>query len=430
MGDTRRKLLESLKERNYVNYPIENEMLKSETDYIKNNYFRYLALVLRQEGEVSDGARALFQRMLVGAQMEGDMAVYMRQALEATIDAYAEFMSQLLGKPLRCRFLLDAILLACCDTEDEEVLELIAAYMESLKIRTDEAAYLCAMGKSILEQESKLYWRAWMNPVSSIPTLLTDDYTKGYVCDSVTCEDHVLEIYFKEKTEVDLKRLLAGKQMGEQFQHRSSAGAKTQEAPGDILTGLKKIVIHNAVFTLSDGGLEVHDCGNITFSSCEFLNGKYEILAENTGKISFVDCQFTCFESRVIHVENVSEVTIADSRFEKCYLEEERYKNDMEIGGIIYTGDRDKCGLVMIHDATFVKCCVINEAAYYIQDIISNCKCQVKDSFFENCWGHDYRWEIIIEKERNRTGHFNPQTLFHPGTIKNNNKMVNSVSFS
>lgn len=435
MGDTRRKLLESLKERNYVNYPIENEMLKSETDYIKNNYFRYLALVLRQEGEVSDGARALFQRMLVGAQMEGDMAVYMRQALEATIDAYAEFMSQLLGKPLRCRFLLDAILLACCDTEDEEVLELIAAYMESLKIRTDEAAYLCAMGKSILEQDSDLYWSTYMDLPDSVPIFITDEYTNNYVHDKIICDNNVLEIYFAEKTELDLRGILSARQKISDYAKNCSLIAAdykrecenmresyAADSPNDIFSGWHRVVIHNATMILSKRGITFHKCDEVVLSSCDFLNGNYAIRVENVGRLSFMDCQFKKFAVHTILLYHVSEVDISSSRFEECQMEKSwERENWIEVGGVIHAGCSDQ-NMIKIRDTQFVKCGVNSiGGGYYSSAIISNCKCQITSSSFEKCWGYHYN-SIDPENEK--------RTLFIPGTIKGNNKVLDSANFS
>lgn len=151
------RLLEQIKKQNYRNYPIKNALLESETDYIKNNYFRHLALTLTQKGEASENQRYLFSRMIEGVEAEDKIEDYLRQAMDIEIDQYIEFMDQLKEKEIRYRFLLDAALIICCDIHTEEQEELLACFMETLKISLADAAFICETTRNVLKQDRDRY---------------------------------------------------------------------------------------------------------------------------------------------------------------------------------------------------------------------------------------------------------------------------------
>ena len=49
------ELLKTIRETGYQNHPIENPALAEQTDYIRDGYFRMLALILVEGGEVTEG---------------------------------------------------------------------------------------------------------------------------------------------------------------------------------------------------------------------------------------------------------------------------------------------------------------------------------------------------------------------------------------
>lgn len=456
MVNIRKSFLKKVKETNYRNYPIKNKQLEDETDYIKNHYFRYLALVLQQTEDASGEARTLLSRMLEGAHMEGDIIEYTRQALEVTVEEYIEFMDQLREKPLRYRFLLDTILLGCCTSADEETLDLIAAYMESLRISKEEAGYLSDMGKSILQRDSELYWCTLLDSGVGIPVSITDEYSSTYVCDRISCENNVLEICFAEKTELDLKKILSENQknfMKKGALSLASPNCKQtykkfsesdilddvgdiddfiddDEAETSILAGWDRIIIRNALIDLSNNRLLLAMCKNAEFSSCRFYGGEEDmdvsIALFQTDIIAFIDCQFEEFANYVIVVLGTAEVRISSSGFRNCYLEVDNDEKGLIVCGV----NEGANSVVLIEDTHFENCCVGAEEA---QLIISNCKCKVQNSYFERCWGYDdpseeEMQELIADDELEDV--LEEETLFPRGSVNRNNVIENSARFA
>ncbi len=432
-----RKLLEDIKANNYKNYPVENALLADETDYIRNNYYKFLALVLQQGEEVSEGQKSMFSRLLVGTDAERNVVEYLRQALDVKIEEYIEFMDQLSDKTLRYRFLLDAILIGCCDSRaEDDVLELIAAFMESLKINIEEAGDICFMARSILEQDSHLYWNTMQESNLSCIQDISGEYTEAYVQDSIYCYEKIIEIYYSENTVIDFKRLLADRceisDIDEKCTILVAPGFQAEggieiKSPYNLFVGWDKILIHNATIVLADRGISFQNCKNIVFSKCKFVAGRYEIAAEHSEKIKFVDCVFNNFEARVMHIESIKDLSVVSTSFEDCCYKEEKYiSNWDEIGGIIYTHDRERCGMTLIKECTFVDCRIHNIQSCYSSAIVANCKCQVMDCSFERCWGYyrDYLGAMkLFPKDENRT-------LFIKGTIGSNNTLKNCANFA
>ena len=76
------RLCEYIDKNKAKNYPIYNNVLNMETDYIKNSYFKMLAVILQQGQEIYDSQRALFERQVEGVECDYQVTDYFRQALE------------------------------------------------------------------------------------------------------------------------------------------------------------------------------------------------------------------------------------------------------------------------------------------------------------------------------------------------------------
>lgn len=94
-------------------YPIKNEMLEEETDYLINGYFKMLAVILQQAGEVTDAQYFLYQRMIAGTSSENSAEDYFRMAMEIEVEDYLKFTAELKEIDLSYRFILDAMILTC-----------------------------------------------------------------------------------------------------------------------------------------------------------------------------------------------------------------------------------------------------------------------------------------------------------------------------
>lgn len=84
------RLCEYIDKNKAKNYPIYNSVLNMETDYIKNLYFKMLAVILQQGQEISDSQRALFERQVAGVECDYQVTDYFRQALEIEIEEYVD----------------------------------------------------------------------------------------------------------------------------------------------------------------------------------------------------------------------------------------------------------------------------------------------------------------------------------------------------
>lgn len=305
-----RKLLEQIKKSNFANYPISNALLTNETDYIKNNYFRHLALVLTQKGEVSENQRYLFSRLLAGANAESDIEEYLRQAFDIEIGQYIEFMNQMKEKELRYRFLLDAVLVTCCDVYDAEQQELLAAFMESLKMPLKEAEFLCAIGRSILEQDEVEYWEQIRKNEEVAFHNFAKEYALGYAgeyLESVS-KDSLL-LYFPKKWDITKEFLIS------------------RRVQNGIINGFEEVRIYNGVFDVTMEDLLVNGCEKVLFENCEFHGGECGINLFDDKECMFKNCAFMSFEKRAIRVscDTNASVQFYNCKFEECYLYEERY---------------------------------------------------------------------------------------------------------
>ena len=118
------------------NYPIRNEILKSEEDFVKNGYLRMLAVVLQVGDSIQDGQMNLYKRMVAGAEAENSVEDYMRQAMEIEIQGYLDFVSACKEGELKYRFVLDAMLLTVDGEEKENRLKFITSFCEDIKLRS------------------------------------------------------------------------------------------------------------------------------------------------------------------------------------------------------------------------------------------------------------------------------------------------------
>lgn len=404
------RLLEQIKKQNYRNYPIKNALLEGETDYIKNNYFRHLALTLTQKGEASENQRYLFSRMLEGVGTEDKIEEYLRQALDIEIGQYIEFMDQLKEKELRYRFLLDAALITCCDVHTEEQEELLACFMESLKLPLAEAGFICEIGRNVLEQDKNRYWELMKVNESFSFRNFAEEYSIEYAGKYLMItSNEMVHWYFPEKKEITRDMIYA----------RNVQGA---------FNGVREVRIRNAIFDVSAKELTFKECGKIILENCEFRGGKYSIHLVMDGGVEFRDCCFTDFTKRAVVVDCNPESTIRfhQCNFEKCYL----YCNINscldewgKYGGVIKS--KKEC-VFYIGNSTFTDCGVVNRSHMSASAIILNQKATVKNCYFKNCRGYIYT-EVLSAKENDTCS---GSIMFAPGSVNKGNEIIDSAKFS
>ena len=404
-----KKLNQHINKKKYDNYPIKNILLENESDYIKNNYFKMLAVILQQGNEITEVQTIFYKRMLAGVKNEYVIEDYLRQALEIEINEFIDFTNQCSDMVLKYRFIIDAILLICCDKKDDKQIELAVSFMEFLKLKKEEIEYLSKLCKGILEQDSEAYWETEISDIK-INDLLYNHigtYIDDFVKDIEVINENEIKVLYKNKKDIVIDKFVNE----------------------DKIIDDEKVIFKNVRFNLSQNKLKFLNNIDILFKDCEFINGCYQmfngdccIYLTNCKKVTFENCIFKDFTYRVLIEESINEVHILECKFENCIF---RYSDcfsnlKKHVGGVIYTENYSTNGQNYINNTYFYKCGTSNCFDYDKgENAISNCKINVKNCKFEKCWN----W---YNDESNKSS----TTLFLEGTTNDNNILEDCADFS
>lgn len=390
------RLCEYIDKNKAKNYPIHNSILSTETDYIKNSYFKMLAVILEQGQEIFDSQRALFERQIAGVDCDYQATDYFRQALEIEIEEYIDFTTQCKEMVLRYRFILDAILLTAVEQFSEEQIKLVASFAEDMKLGKNEVEYLSLLAKSILEQNMEYYGFAENNRPKQIPYTLFDEYlvyTSGIVCNS------------------DEEFVVRG---AEQFK------MTLDQTYGNITQN--KVVFRNLAIDMKEFPLNFSGCAKVEIIECVFIGENHSISFKRCKEIEITNCEFRDFKTRVITENENVNCNILHCKFINCKHYYNRETNDwQELGGVIYTENANRNGKNIIRNSEFKNCGGVNSANYYSSAVISNCNCEVYDCSFYDCW--NYSRENTIDPE-----HYY-RSLFNASVTGNQNEIVGSAKF-
>lgn len=356
------KLCEYMDRNKAKNYPIYNQCLNQETDYIKNAYFKMLAVILQQT-EISNEQRNLFERMIAGIATDYTEEDYLRQALEIEIKEYVDFTEQCKEMSLKYRFLLDALLLTALDNKNQDQLSLVANFMEALKLQKNEVEYLAMLVRSILEQSSPLYTQAENIRPKSINYIALLEYiglfVSGILCNTTD------EIYIQSLNHDLLD--------WEQFQETNFKQ--------------RNVTLKNLIIDMKEVPLSFTANESVRFENCEFIGENRPITFTACKKIEIEKCTFRDFKTQTIIENEVGEVSIVDCKFINCQSHATRllfYKGPLE-GHIIAAENPYRNGINTIIQTEFKEC----GGKYFSFAFISNCRCQVSQSKFYNCWRYD-----------------------------------------
>lgn len=188
-------LLKQLKDGSKGNiFPISNFMLSQETDFIKNSYFRCLAIALTQCGDATENQLCMYDRLATGAGMEGYAQSCIRKSYDIQLEQVLEFARLMGGGQLKYRFMIDFMVLAGCGVPDQRFYSLITDLSEILHIGVDEMKYLSEKAKSILAQDAEAYWQLSMENTTRISDAVTEEY--------MVKDEAALEGLFKKASEL------------------------------------------------------------------------------------------------------------------------------------------------------------------------------------------------------------------------------------
>lgn len=94
------------KDMEIANFPIRNAKLMEESDYLKKLYFQCLAIALTVESNSNHGSLYLFNRLLSGIEIEGDVEFYLKKAYTMEKEQLYVFLDEIASKELKFRFII------------------------------------------------------------------------------------------------------------------------------------------------------------------------------------------------------------------------------------------------------------------------------------------------------------------------------------
>ncbi|MEG0897654.1 MAG: right-handed parallel beta-helix repeat-containing protein, partial [Ruthenibacterium sp.] len=293
-------------------YPIGNAQLVNATDYIKNAYFKMLAVVLQQGAEITKAQSNLIQRMIAGANCDYAMGDYLRQALAIEVKEYVNFVEECKALPIKYRFILDALLLTAVEVKHEDQLQLVANFVESLKISMDEIAYLVQLAKAILSQSDGDYADSEENKPTSVPLITASEYLMGFGNGNLIC-GHRITI---------ASAFLPGQAVNNKIDL-----ANTVKTPVIKLTNMK--------ISLNQCDLVFRNFEKVILENCEFEGGGFSVCMTDCKSVYLSNCSFKDLIGRAIIENGVEVVVFTDTTFENCRFRHDSISSDWRPYGCV-----------------------------------------------------------------------------------------------
>lgn len=372
-----KKLCEYIDKTKYKNYPISNYLLNSVDEYIKNSYFKMLAVVLQSEGNVNEEQKNLLQRMIAGARCDYTMEDYFRQALSIEIEDFEGFMNSLRGLTLRYRFILDGLILNASYKDNVKGIKLLASLAEILKISKEELQYLILLGKAILEQNTGAYFVAQEQVAVQEP--VAKDYLSLFVQNKGIWQDNDITIlYSLDNSDVNIMML-------DRIKNKKTNTLK----------------LLNLKFNIADYALVIENYQKVLVEKCTFIGKNSPITLQNCGETIVKDSVFQDFISRTVIEEIIEKLSFVNCTFKNCRYKYYRHGNDwIELGGVVFSDSPKKNGVNYFNNCCFENCGGNNSDNYWSSAFISNCKSYLVSCRFNNCWHYCNSSQIDREDSR------------------------------
>lgn len=382
-------------------YPISNEELAENTDFIKNGYLKMLAVVLQQSENITDSQLNMFKRIVSGAGTDKKAEDYLRMALDIEIEDYINFSNECKDLNLKYRWILDALIITCVHNKEHEQIELIAQFCESLQITKEELKYIATMAGAIVKMSEADYICAYEIKEDTVPDYVFNDYMYLISKDCVLSNEHMTILQPVRKGDVTVQIL-----------------RKIDE----INTPCIKIT--GVVFNMSDCGLWLHNREKVILENCKFIGGdKNALHFYNCDEIIISKCCFENFRIRTLMFdENCTGVMVKNCEFKNCKRYYDEFCFDWpELGGVICADYPAHIARFELINSSFIDCGGVNADTSYCSAFISNIRTLVDNCSFENCW-HISGGSIDPEDER--------RTMFTSDSLATNCKYINSAKFN
>ena len=360
-------LCEYIDENRVNEYPIYNSVLSVEPDYIRNSYFKMLAVILLQESDITESQKTLFRRLLAGVEVDYDIIEYFRQALEIEIEDYVNFTENCRDTYTRYRFIFDALLLiAIKGSSDPEQSKLLADFVESLKITKEELQYLSLLAKAVIEQNTLAYVNVEETKKCTVPSYAIKEYI-DLLTNETICQNDNMTIISSMKAMVSKK---GSPNTIDQIKTPIIKMVNVQLSPDNynlLFENFDTVILENCIFeNNSNDSLEIKNCKNVSLLSCKFLNNKaHAIYIKNIDSIIFKNCEFT-----------------------NCgYIGQRSSWND-SIGICVYCLQKNSIKEIKFLNCSFINCFYANNFRCTSTDIVCNCKSVLCECSFNNCWNY------------------------------------------
>ena len=381
-------------------YPIENEELVNNTDYIKNGYLKMLAVVLQQSETIYDSQLNMFKRIVSGAKTDKKAEDYLRMALDIEIEDYIKFSNECKDLNLKYRWVLDALIITCVQNKQPEQIVLVAQFCESLKITKKELNYIATMAGAIVRMSAFDYVCAYEIKEDTIPDYVFSDYmyliSNGCVCSN----EHMTILQATCREDVTVQIL---------------------EKIKEINTPCIKII--GAIMDADDCKIIFENREKVILENCKFIGGNNNSLLFNCcSEIIISNSCFENFSKRTLIFNDSNSIMVRDCQFKNCKMHYSNGSDDWKVfGGVIYSDRPSSIARFDLINSLFVDCGGANSANYYRSAFISNIKSFVDSCSFENCW-HTSRGDIDPDNEK--------RTMFTTQSSATNCKYVNSARFN
>ncbi|MGP1405908.1 hypothetical protein [Filifactor alocis] len=395
-------------------YPIENNRLSTETDFLKNGYMKMLAVIFQQCEDISNDQLVLFERIKEGINTEYSVEDYLRMALTIKIDDFLNFCSEVKESELKYRFIFDAIVLSVVGKNNKRQLELVAEISEMLEIKKDELKYLSTVAKSIVCVDMLGYVDMYFVKLEGIPDYTFCDYVKLF-SDKPILENHNTVI----------------------FQSTCEANVTIENLKYVISTDKPFIKLVNMEVDLAEFSMQFYEKKKIHLERCKIIGGEYSIEFTHCEEVVISNCFVSDFKTSVICFSDIKKMSIINTVFKNCkesscedFFENElrnlKYFNAImsnrtpDYIGCIFSGKIENNGRVYIDKSTFVDCGHTKSFDYNRFAFIPNCVSEVKDTKFENCCNYN-RDDVGLESYSG--------TMFPPNSTAIGCEYINSANF-
>lgn len=373
----------------------------------KKLYFQCLCLMLSEEtSEITEEQKQYLLRLLKGAEMTDPLEAFLGMPGKLSEDAIQMLYPVLQKGKLRYYFLLEGILLAAMQNQNQLPYAFLAEVAQQMDISKADTEYICSVAMSILRQDEKTFPKAGRQMAEGLRECDFAPYVREYYV-GLSADSDTLRHYYAPNVRTPIPFIYPRKFVG-----------------GKVFFENQRITQENLIYE--------HDwyfvgCEQVVFKNCK-IYGKWSgsVLFKSCNNILLQNCEICDFTVPVFLEEENDCLRIENCIFRNCRMRtDDRQK---VIGGVIYSSPSKKSrGSKWIIDTVFEKCGIwAGKSGYYTRPFrsyaIANGAFSVQNCSFFNC-GYVYSaFGDIVKLDED-------VKLFSPEAVDEGNKLHNCTKF-